>query len=471
VCSATGVDLGTPTVDDNCSVPTVTNDASEPYALGNTTVTWTATDGCGNTATCTQTVTVVDNELPTITCPTDVTVDTDAGLCTASGVALGTPTTDDNCSVASVTNDATEPYALGDTTVTWTVTDGSGNTATCTQTVTVEDNELPTITCPPDVTVNADAGLCTASGVDLGTPTTDDNCSVASVTNDATEPYALGDTTVTWTVTDGSGNTATCTQTVTVLAYNDVVGVVVELQGVDAGDWPDPPLTRCIKFIAKNGTTCATAVHVWVEFYGAPAIGTAPTFQVDCGDWDELCAKDEQHTLYDTVDLADAGTFYEPTDPVGDPLYLLAGDTDNDSDVDIHDVTWLMYQWGLGAGPAAFGDCPWDGTRDADFSNDNVFTGTDYLLLSGNWHAWTVCDCGTLPGGGGHDGLLLAEASVLASELPWEMAESVDLNRDGVVDYQDVREFEVLHGLPNTLSTQMKAATRVAEPAKMRLRP
>ena len=71
---------------------TVSNDGSEPYSLGTTTVVWTATDGSGNTATCSQVVTVEDNEDPTITCPGDVTVDTDTGLCTASGVTLGTST-------------------------------------------------------------------------------------------------------------------------------------------------------------------------------------------------------------------------------------------------------------------------------------------------------------------------------------------------------------------------------------------
>src|SRR5208283_2735797 len=138
------------------------------------------------------------------------------GKCTASGVALGTPTSGDNCSVASVVNNAAEPYALGLTTVTWTVTDGSGNTATAAQVVTVIDNQVPTITAPANVTVNTDSGKCTASGVALGTPTSGDNCSVASVVNNAAEPYALGLTTVTWTVTDGSGNTATAAQVVTV---------------------------------------------------------------------------------------------------------------------------------------------------------------------------------------------------------------------------------------------------------------
>jgi hypothetical protein len=105
-----------------------------------------------------RTVTVSDNVNPTITCPANVTATTNTG-CTATGVALGTPTTADNCGVASVTNNAPGAFAIGVTSVTWTVTDNSGNTATCVQTVTVSDNVNPTITCPANVTANHEHGL------------------------------------------------------------------------------------------------------------------------------------------------------------------------------------------------------------------------------------------------------------------------------------------------------------------------
>ena len=216
LCTASGVALGTSTTTDNCGVASVVNNSVEPYGLGTTTVVWMVTDDSGNTATCEQIVTVQDNELPTITCPVDVIVDTDAGLCTASGVALGTSTTTDNCGVATVVNNSVEPYGLGTTSVIWTVTDDSGNTSTCEQIVTVQDTELPTISCPVDVIVDTDSGQCTASGVALGTSTTTDNCGVASVVNNSVEPYGLGTTSVIWTVTDDSGNTATCEQIVTV---------------------------------------------------------------------------------------------------------------------------------------------------------------------------------------------------------------------------------------------------------------
>jgi len=213
-CYAT-VELGTPQTDDNCQVDRVTNNAPSTFPKGTTTVTWTVTDPSGNSATCTQRVTVEDDENPSIICPADVTTDTDPGQCYAT-VHLGTPQTDDNCQVDRVTNDAPSTFPKGTTTVTWTVTDTSGNSATCTQTVIVEDEEAPQIDCPDDLLISTDANSCVATNVDLGTPATSDNCDVADISNDAPSSFSKGTTTVTWIVTDTSGNSATCTQRVVV---------------------------------------------------------------------------------------------------------------------------------------------------------------------------------------------------------------------------------------------------------------
>src|SRR5438445_10775160 len=73
-CFATGVDLCSPTANDNCGTVTITSNAPAQFPTGTNLVTWTATDSSGNTATCQQRVIVRDNQAPTITCPADVTV-------------------------------------------------------------------------------------------------------------------------------------------------------------------------------------------------------------------------------------------------------------------------------------------------------------------------------------------------------------------------------------------------------------
>ena len=184
--------------------------------VGDVIVTLTATDVNGNSSTCDATVTVEDNIAPTITCPADVVITADAGQCTATNVDLGLTTTSDNCEVASITNNALEPFVLGETIVTWTVTDTSGNETTCEQKVTVTDGNLPEVVCPADVSVFVDADSCNATNVELGTLDIQDCTSVITV-NDAPEAFPIGDTLVTWTVTDSEGNISNCTQTVTVV--------------------------------------------------------------------------------------------------------------------------------------------------------------------------------------------------------------------------------------------------------------
>jgi hypothetical protein len=60
-----------------------TANASDNYPVGTTTILWTVTDIHGNVSTCTMSVTVVDDEAPEITCPADITVDTDLDVCEA----------------------------------------------------------------------------------------------------------------------------------------------------------------------------------------------------------------------------------------------------------------------------------------------------------------------------------------------------------------------------------------------------
>src|SRR5690606_38954651 len=92
---------------------------------------------------------------------------------------------------------------------------GTATASLNTYTFTIESVN-PSITCPAHVSVDANQD-CEATGVNLGTPITSDNCAVESVTNNhPSTTYPLGTTQVTWTVTDYAGNSAQCIQNVSV---------------------------------------------------------------------------------------------------------------------------------------------------------------------------------------------------------------------------------------------------------------
>ena len=193
--------------------------ATTPFVVasqsGTYTITVTGINGCSATSLPVN-VFIGDNTNPVITAPLNVTVTPNLG-CEAIGVTLGSPITSDNCGVASVSNDAPAIYPIGTTTVTWTVTDASGNVATATQLVTVVDQTAPSAFAPANVTVASNSN-CEATDVELGMPNATDNCTNnLVVSNNAPTTYPLGTTIVTWTITDAAGNTTTVDQTVTVV--------------------------------------------------------------------------------------------------------------------------------------------------------------------------------------------------------------------------------------------------------------
>ena len=236
VCSTT-MTLLTPSTADNCSVATVSSNAPSTFPLGTTVVTWTVVDGSGNTTTCTQSVTVEDNELPTIACQSDITLNNLPGFCGRS-VNYAVPAFADNCGVASFTQTDGSGYVAGDlfpigtTYQEFTVVDNSGNSFTCGFNITIVDNELPVLAnCPADmVAFINEAGQC-EKVVTWQNPTASDNCPGVDLTQDyfSGSSFPIGTTVVTYNVSDNSGNTATCSFSVTVVDQaNPIVTVVGE---------------------------------------------------------------------------------------------------------------------------------------------------------------------------------------------------------------------------------------------------
>lgn len=153
--------------------------------------------------------------------PQDVNVNCDAGVCGAS-VSFPAPTYSGTCGVVTTSHASGSLFPVGTTAVAVTGTLSDNTTAATTGFgVTVVDNENPTVTPPANVVATAPPDACEAS-VSTGTPSSGDNCSVASVAGVRSDnrplgdPYPVGTTSINWTVTDASGNTASATQTVTV---------------------------------------------------------------------------------------------------------------------------------------------------------------------------------------------------------------------------------------------------------------
>lgn len=168
------------------------------------------------------------NKHPAVFAPANISVSLAAASCEPVAVEVGMATFTDDAPGASVVgvrsdgNALDAPYPKGVTTIAWTATDAEEAQTTVNQTVTVSDAEKPSITAPANMSANNDRGLGSAV-VAVGTATAEDNCKDVAVAGsrsdgaDLSAPYPVGLTTIKWTASDPSGNSADAVQTVTVL--------------------------------------------------------------------------------------------------------------------------------------------------------------------------------------------------------------------------------------------------------------
>ncbi|MBX2877234.1 MAG: HYR domain-containing protein [Saprospiraceae bacterium] len=194
--------------------------------LGDNTVTLTVSDEDGSERSCTASVTVEDNTAPIAVCQ-DLTIDLTDDLDVILSAADLDGGSSDNCGIASISISGGS-ISVGCNTVPLTVaqvvtvTDESGNSATCTSSITTRDVVPPSMQCK-DITVTLDEnGLGSYLKSDLDDGSTD-NCGFALVSSTlvTVDCEDMGSFEDTYTLTDVAGNNASCTSTVTVSDETD----------------------------------------------------------------------------------------------------------------------------------------------------------------------------------------------------------------------------------------------------------
>ena len=220
------------------------------FPLGPTTVTCTATDVAGNTATVTFTVTVQDSIAPAITVPADIPAEaTGPG---GAVVPFSAPIWEDKVDgsgTASADHNSGDTFPLGPTTVTCSHTDTHGNTGSKSFIITVQDTIAPAITVPADIIAGATApdGAVVTFSAPAWTDTVDGS-GTASANHNSGETFPLGPTTVTCSHTDAHGNTGSKSFTITV---QDVLAPVLRLPSVAAVE-ADGPGGAVVTFAAPT---------------------------------------------------------------------------------------------------------------------------------------------------------------------------------------------------------------------------
>lgn len=253
---------------DNCSIDSRSIDVSSFTCadVGSpVSVTLTVEDPSGNTDQCQATVTVLDTVSPLALCQ-DITVQLDA-----TGNALINPGDVDNgssdaCGIKTMSVSPTS-FTCADVdnpvTVTLTVTDNNDNVSTCTSVVTVEDNVPPEAICQ-NITIQLDEQGEASIGptdVDGGS---NDACGIGSFAVNKTDFTCgdLGSNTVTLTVTDVNGNSATCDATVTV---EDNIIPIVRTRNVTVVLDENGEGNVTVSTINNGSTDNCSIVAMWLE--------------------------------------------------------------------------------------------------------------------------------------------------------------------------------------------------------------
>lgn len=318
----------------------------------------------------------------------------------------------------------------------------------------------PVMACPaPVITVNAEVGGCSAV-VALTPPTAMDACDgpvpVTFIREDGllslAAPFSSsfvgtggpGVTKVIWRATDSCGQQTTCEQSVTVRAVNEL-RASVQLKG---GGFP-ASLTRCITFELWDchGVTPKATVKKELSFISGLASNVV--FEIPCGSYTCITARDPLHTLRRTdadnfgvqpiIGTQYVADFTDRTGVGGDDDSLIGGNLNGDTFIDVVDFAYyageFLSNYGTGDTlcPAVIphADISGNGTV---FTEDFTFVQINFLKASEP----NCCGAPLRPLAVGED---QPRSSISVKELQSRglgRLAVADVTGDGVVDTADI---------------------------------
>jgi len=264
------------------------------------------------------------------------------------------------------------------------------------------DGLPPVFVCPPSVEVNARAGGTTAtlqwnpvtvtSECDPGLTfsCTAENSFGANINNliDHGGLFPSGISVFTCSAEDSCGAESVCEWTVNVRLLN-TLEVDLELSPTLTSDPALQPLERCIEFeLFSNCVQQPLIVQQTVEFglpFNLPGHAQNVILKVPAGQYACVTARDPLHTLRSSSPLQIVDGRYLAAfegDPFFEGNWLIGGNLDGDSVIDIVDYGILISQY-LSARPS---DTPCDGTdSNADFNGDGRVDSLDLSFISLNF--------------------------------------------------------------------------------------
>src|SRR5262249_34740447 len=212
--------------------------------------TWTAIDACGNSASCSQTITFVDTTPPALACRGNETHEWVSGA-----VAMFTPPqVSDACDPNPVVTRTEDELPASCPAVrvfrcTWTATDACSNHASCSQIITFVDTTRPDIVCPPNFSVQCFSNVppCPTSLAAFlaGGGGAADTCDPVLSYSCSDGPLLGGMIRRTHTVTDDCNNSASADQ---IIPVQEAGPISVAIDGA-------PAIQVCA---GTNLTLCAT---------------------------------------------------------------------------------------------------------------------------------------------------------------------------------------------------------------------